>query len=144
MGELDWLVPPMPEWSPHALLGEVKQLHEMSYPNTEEERAEDKELVQRHAEEACDSINLGRFSKQLMSDDTIHNIIAHLTEPVVPHYENLDGKAASYFLRLWEFCTPTYEFEGELYGQRKCDVLKVLTSNDFEEIDLQGKWWIPY
>ena len=79
-----------------------------------------------------------------MSNGVMINILTHLTEPVMPHYANQDGKAASYFLRLWEFRTPTHEFEGELYGERKCDVLKVLTSNDFEEIDLQGNWWIPY
>ena len=51
-------------------------------------------------------------------------------------YENLDGKVASYFLQLWEFRTPTYEVEGELYDERKCDLLKVWTSTDFEEIEL--------
>ena len=144
LGVLDWPVPPMPQASPHAHLGEVKQCHEEFYFNSEAERAADRELVQRHAEEACDSINLGRFSKQLMPDIVIHNIITHLTEPVMPLYKDLDGKAASYFLRLWEFRNPTYELDGELCGERKCDVLKVLTSTDFGEIDLQGNWWIPF
>ena len=71
-----------------------------------------------------------------MSNDVMANILTHLTEPVVPHYANQDGKAASHFLRLWEFRTPTYEVEGELYSERKVDVLKVLTSSEFEEIDL--------
>ena len=62
----------------------------------------------------------------------------------MPHHANQDGKAASYVLRLWELRTPTYEAAGELYGERKVDVLKVLTSNEFEEIDLQDTWWIPY
>ena len=144
LGVLDWPVPPMPQASPFAYLGEVKQCHEEPYFNSEAERAADRELVQRHAEEACDSINLGRFSKQLMPDSVIHNIITHLTEPVMPLYKDLDGKAASYFLRLWEFRNPTYEIDGALYGERKCDVLKVLTSTNFDEIDLQGNWWIPF
>ena len=144
LGVLDWLVPPMPERSPHSYLGDVKQLHEISYPNTVEERDADRELVRQHAKEACDSIDLGRFSKQLMSDDVMHNIIRHLTEPVMPHYQNQDGKAASYFLRLWEFRTPTEEIEGGLYGEQKCDVLKVLTTNDFTEMCLQDNWWIPW
>ena len=114
-GVLDWLVPPsipyesMPQWSPHALLGGVKQLYKISYPNNEAERAADRELVQRHSEEACKSIDLGRLSKEVMSNDVMANILTHLTEPVVPHYANQDGKAASYFLRLWELWTPTYE-----------------------------------
>jgi hypothetical protein len=137
LGIRDWLVPPsihyesMPQWSssPHALLGGVKQLHEISYPNNEAERAADRELVQRHSEEACKSIDLGRLSKEVMSNDVMANILTHLTEPVVPHYANQDGKAASYFLRLCELRTPTYEVAGELYGERKVDVdvLEVLT-----------------
>ena len=109
----------MPQWSPHALFGGVKQLHEMSCPNNEAERAADRELVQRHSEEACNSFDLGRFSKEVMSNDVMANILTHLTELVVPHYANQDGKAASYFLRLWEFRTPTYEVEGELCGERR-------------------------
>ena len=63
MGVLDWLVPPMPERSPHSTLGEVKQFYEMLYPNIAEEREADRDLVHKHAEEACDCINLGGFSK---------------------------------------------------------------------------------
>ena len=143
LGVLDWPVPPMAQTSTRAYLGEVKHYHEEWYFNSEAERAADRELVQRHSEEACDSINLGRFSKQLMPDSVIHNIITHLTEPVMPLYKDLDGKAASYFLRLWEFRNPTFELHGELYGERKCDVLKVLQSTSFEEIGLQANWWLP-
>ena len=39
LGVLDWLVPPMPERSQHAQLGDVKQFHEDFYPNTAEELA---------------------------------------------------------------------------------------------------------
>ena len=45
LGVLDWPVPPMPERSPHSTLGEVKQLHEMLYPNTAGEREADRDLV---------------------------------------------------------------------------------------------------
>ena len=79
-----------------------------------------------------------------MPNEVMVNILTHLTEPVMPHYQNLDGKAASYFLRLFEFRTPTGELEGELYGEQKCDVLKVLTTNNFDEMDLQGNWFIPW
>lgn len=147
LGVLDWPVPPsvsMPQDSPHAYLGEVKQYHEEYYLNTAEEKTIDRDLVQTHSEEACHSINLGRFSKQLMPEEVIKNIIEQLHEPVCPRYRNLDGQAMSYFLRLWEFRNPTYEVEGLLYGERKCDVLKVLTSNAFGEINLQSMWWLEY
>ena len=78
-----------------------------------------------------------------MPNEILVQIITHLTEPVMPHYQNVDGKTASYFLRLWEFRTSTYEIEGELYDEQKCDVLKALTINKFDEMDLQGVWWIP-
>ena len=94
-------------------------------------------MVQKHAEEACDSINLGRFSKQQMPQEVIQNLICIMSETGPPmHYStenqtgpNQDGKAVSYFLRLSEFRNPTYEVEGCLHGEHKCDVLKVLTSN---------------
>ena len=66
MGVLDWPVPPMPERSTHATLGGVKQLHEELYPETDEEREAVRDLIYQHAEEACDCINLGRFSKLQM------------------------------------------------------------------------------
>ena len=84
------------------------------------------------------------MSKEDMPNEVMVSILTHLTEPVVPHYQNLDGKAASYFLRLFEFRTPTYEIGGEPYGGHKCDVLKALTINHFDEMDLQGNWWIPW
>ena len=151
LGVLDWLVPPlvpcvpkeMPNRSHHAQLGDVKQFREDFYLSAEESAA-DKVLIQKHAEEACNSIDLGRMSKENMPNEVMVNILTHLTEPVMPHYQNLDGKAASYFLRLFEFRTPTEEIEGELYGEHKCDVLKVLTINNFDEVDLQGNWWIPW
>lgn len=133
----------MPHRSPHAHLGDVKQFHQDFHLSAEEEAA-DKVAIQKHAEEACNSIDLGRMSKENMPNEVMVNILTHLTEPVMPHYQNLDGKAASYFLRLFEFRTPTYEIEGELYGEDKCDVLKALTVIDFDEMDLQGNWWIPY
>ena len=57
---------------------------------------------------------------------------------------NQDGKAVSYFLRLWGLRNPTYEYEGCLHGEAKCDVLKVLTTNKYNDLDLQGQWWIPW
>ena len=84
------------------------------------------------------------MSKENMPNEVMVNILTHLTEPVMPHYQILDGKAASYFLRLFEFRTPTHEIEGELCGEHKCDVLKALTINNFDEMYLQGNWWIPY
>ena len=163
MGVLDWPVPPMPTPMPtiyeperrrNAYLGDVKQLHEHLYPNTEEECNISRELVHRHAEEACDSINLGRFSKQMMPHDVMQNLICIMSETGPPmHYSeenqslvspNQDGKAVSYFLRLWELRTPTYEIEGCLHGEAKCDVLKVLTSNEYDDLDLQDQWWIPW
>ena len=144
LGVLDWLVPPMPERSQHAQLGDVKQFHEDLHPNTAQGLAVDRASLQQHSEEACKSIDLGRMSNENMPNEVMVNILAHLTEPVMPHYQNLDGKAASYFLRLWEFRTPTYEIEGLLYGEHKCDVLKALTINNFGEMDLQGNWWIPW
>jgi hypothetical protein len=134
----------MPVRSPHAQLGDVKRFHEDFYPNTAEELAADRASLQQHSEEACNSIDLGRMSIATMPNEILVQIITHLTEPVMPHYQNVDGKAASYFLRLWEFRTPTYEIEGELYGEQKCDVLKALTINKFDEMDLQGVWWIPW
>lgn len=133
----------MPGRSPHAQLGDVKQFREDFYLSAEESAA-DKVLIQKHAEEACNSIDLGRMSKENMPNEIMVNILTHLTEPVMPHYQNLDGKAASYFLRLFEFRTPTGELEGELYGEQKCDVLKVLTTNNFDEMDLRGNWFIPW
>ena len=163
MGVLDWPVPPMPTPMPtiyeperrrNAYLGGIKQLHEHLYPNTEEECNISRELVYRHAEEACDSINLGRFSKQMMPHDVMQNLICIMSETGPPmHYSeenqrlvspNQDGKAVSYFLRLWEFRNPTYEIEGCLHGEDKLDVLKVLTTNKYEDLDLQGQWWIPW
>ena len=153
MGVLDWLVPPlvhlacpkeMPTRRPHAQLGDVKQLHEDFYPNTAEELAADRASLQQHSKEACNSIDLGRMSKENMPNEVMVKILTHLTEPVMPHYQNLDGKAASYFLRLSEFRTPTYEIEGELYGEQKCDVLKVLTTDEYDDLDLQDNWWIPW
>lgn len=163
MGVLDWPVPPMPTPMPtiyeperrrNAYLGDVKQLHEHLYPNTEEECNISRDLVAKHAEEACDSINLGRFSKQMMPHDVMQNLICIMSETGPPmHYSeenqslvspNQDGKAVSYFLRLWELRTPTYEIEGCLHGEAKCDVLKVLTTNKYEDLDLQGQWWIPW
>ena len=84
------------------------------------------------------------MSIENMPNEVMVNILMHLTEHVMPHYQNLDGKVASYFLQLREFRTPTYEIEGELYGEPKCDVLKALTINHFGEMDLQGNWWIPW
>ena len=101
--------------------------HEDLHPNTAQGLAVDRASLQQHSEEACNSIDLGRMSKENMPNEVMVNILTHLTEPVMPHYQSLDGKAASYFLRLWEFRTPTYEIEGELYGEQKCDVLKALT-----------------
>ena len=95
MGILDWLVPPMPERCGHACLGDVKMLHEVMYPNTAEELAADRASLQQHSEEACNSIDLGRMSKENMPNEVMVNILTHLTEPVMPHYQNLDGKAAS-------------------------------------------------
>ena len=77
------------------------------------------------------------MSKENMPREVMVNILTHLTEPVMPHYQNLDGKALAYFLRLLEFRTPTCEIEGELYGEQKCDVLKVLTTNEYDDLDLQ-------
>jgi hypothetical protein len=144
----------MPERSPHANLGEVKQLHEELYPETDEEREADRDLVYQHAEEACDCINLGRFSKLQMPNEVIQILICIMTETGPPmHYSsenqslvspNQDGKAVSYFLRLWEFRNPTYEIEGCLHGEDKLDVLKVLTTNEYGDLDLQGQWWIPW
>ena len=57
---------------------------------------------------------------------------------------NQDGKAVPYFLRLWEFRNTTYEYEGCLYGEARCAVLKVLTTNKYSDLDLQGRWWIPW
>ena len=94
-GVLDWPVPPMPERSQYAYLGDVKMLHELLHPNIAEELAADRALVQQHAEEACNSIDLGRMSKENMPNEVMVNILTHLTEPVMPHYQNLDGKAAS-------------------------------------------------
>jgi hypothetical protein len=153
LGVLDWLVPPlvhlacpkeMPTRRPHAQLGDVKQLHEDFYPNTAEELAADRASLQQHSKEACNSIDLGRMSTENMPNEVMVKILTHLTEPVMPHYQNLDGKAASYFLRLSEFRTPTYEIEGELYGEQKCDVLKVLTTDEYDDLDLQDNWWIPW
>ena len=133
----------MPHRSPHAKLGDVKQFHE-DFHLCAEEAAADRVVIQNHAEQACNSIDLGRMSNENMPNEVMVNILTHLTEPVMPHYQNLDGKAASYFLRLFQFRTPTYEIEGELYGEHKCDVLKALTINNFDEMDLQGNWWIPW
>jgi hypothetical protein len=102
LGVLDWPVPPsvsMPQDNPHAYLGEVKQCHEEYYLNTAEEKTIDRDLVQTHSEEACNSINLGRFSKQVMPEEVIEKITEQLHEPVCPRYRNLDGQAMSYFLR---------------------------------------------
>ena len=127
-----------PERSMYAYLGDVKQLHEYEYPNTDEECNISRDLVAKHAEEACDSINLGRFSKQMMPHDVMQNLICIMSETGPPmHYSeenqskvspNQDGKAVSYFLRLWELRNPTYQIEGILHGEAKCDVLKVLTT----------------
>ena len=154
LGVLDWLVPPMPHRSWSATLGEVKQLHEELYPETNEEREADRDLICQHAEEACDCINLGRFSKLQMPKNVMQNLICIMTETGPPmHYSdenqslvspNQDGKAVSYFLRLWEFRNPTYEIEGCLHGEDKLDVLKVLTTNNYDDLDLQGQWWIPW
>jgi hypothetical protein len=154
LGVLDWLVPPMPHRSLSARIGEVKQLHEELYPETAEEREEDRDLIYQHAEEACDCINLGRFSKLQMPNEVMQNLICIMSETGPPmHYSdenqslvspNQDGKAVSYFLRLWEFRNPTYEYEGCLHGEAKCDVLKVLTTNKYNDLDLQGQWWIPW
>ena len=153
LGVLDWLVPPMPHRSWSATLGQVKQLHEELYPETNEEREADRDLICQHAEEACDCINLGRFSKLQMPKNVMQNLICIMTETGPPmHYSdenqslvspNRDGKAVSYFLRLWEFRNPTHEYEGCLHGEAKCDVLKVLTINEYDDLDLQGQWWIP-
>ena len=133
----------MPHRSPHAKLGDVKQFHE-DFHLCAEEAAADRVVIQNHDEQACNSIDLGRMSNENMPNEVMVNILTHLTEPVMPHYQSLDGKAASYFLRLFQFRTPTYEIEGELYGEHKCDVLKALTINNFDEMDLQGNWWIPW
>ena len=90
MGVLDWPVPPMPiiyepERRRHANLGGVKQLHEYLAPNTEEECNISRDLVAQHAEEACDSINLGRFSKQMMPHDVMLNLICIMSETAPPH-----------------------------------------------------------
>lgn len=69
-----------PERSRHAKLGGVKQLHEYLYPNTGEECNISRDLVAKHAEEACDCINLGRFSKQMMPHDVIQNLICIMSE----------------------------------------------------------------
>ena len=77
-GVLDWPVSPsvsMPQDSPHAYLGEVKHYHEEYYLNTAEEKTIDRNLVQTYSEEACDCVNLGRFSKQRMPEEVIKNII---------------------------------------------------------------------
>ena len=84
------------------------------------------------------------MSIENMPNEVMVNILTHLTEPVKPHYQSLVGNAASHFLGLWEFRTPTYEIEGELYGEQKWDVLKTLTINNFGEMDLQGNWWIHW
>ena len=144
----------MPGRSPHANLGEVKQLHEELYHEAAEEREGDRDLIYQHAEEACDCINLGSFSKLQMPKEVMQNLICIMSEtgPAM-HYSdenqslvtpNQDGKAVSYFLRLWEFRNPTYKYEGCLHGEAKCDVLKVLTSNKYNDLDLQGQWWIPW
>ena len=144
-GVLDWLVPPRPHQSLSARIGEVKQLHEALYPETVEEREEDRELIYQHAEETCDCITLGRFSKAQMPNAVMENLICIMSETGPPmHYSdenqslvspNQDGKAVSYVLRLWEFRNPTYEYEGCLHGEAECDVLKVLTINTYNDLD---------
>ena len=68
----------MPVRSPHAQLGDVKQFHEDFYPNTAEELAADRASLQRHSEEACSSIDLGRMSKENMPNDGTVKILTHL------------------------------------------------------------------
>ena len=84
LGVLDWLVPPMPERSQHAQLGDVKQFHEDLHPNTAQGLAVDRASLQQHSEEACKSIDLGRMSNENMPNEVMVNILAHLTEPVMP------------------------------------------------------------
>ena len=108
------------------------------------ESVADRVVIQKHAIETYNSIDLGRMSKEVMPNEAMGNIRTHSTEPVMPHYQNLDGEAASYFLRLFEFRTPTYKIDGELYGKHTGDVLKALTINNLDEMDLPGNWWIPW
>ena len=127
---------------PHVQLGPVKQPYGDFYPNTAGGLAADRASLQRHFRGACDSIDLGGVAREDMPNGTMAKILPHLTKPVVPHYQNLDGWATPYFLRLFGPQAPTYEIEGELYGGHKCGVLGALTINNFGGVGRQGNWWV--
>ena len=101
--------------------------------------------VMREAEEACDSINLGRFSKEALPDKCMQILKEHLYNPE-PDYVSVEGPPVAFVTRLLEFRTPHYGIDdGVVVGERKVDVLKVLTCTRFSTIHLRvgDERWMP-
>ena len=125
-------------------LGRVKQGVALYGPIEED-------YIQREAEEACDSINLGRFSKNALPDKCVAILTEHLYDPE-PNYNSAEGPAIAFVTRLLEFRTP-HDFQwhpsmavnctGVVIGERKVDVLKVLTCTRFSTIHLEDESWMP-
>ena len=100
--------------------------------------------VMREAEEACDSINLGRFSKNALPDKCMQILKEHLYNPE-PNYVSAEGPPIAFVTRLFEFRTPHYGIsDGVVVGERKVDALKVLTCTRFETIHLEDELWMLY
>ena len=99
--------------------------------------------VMREAEEACDSINLERFSKNALPDKCMQILKEHLYNPQ-PNYVSAEGPPIAFVTRLLEFRTPHYGIsDGVVVGERKVDVLKVLTCMRFSTIHLEDERWMP-
>ena len=99
--------------------------------------------VVREAEEACDSINLGRFSKNALPDKCVTILKKHLYDPE-PNYKSDEGPPIAFVTRLLEFRTPHFGIsDGVVVGERKVDVLKVLTCTRFSTIHLEDECWMP-
>ena len=115
---LAWQHKEMPARSPHAQLGDVKQVKQSHedplYPNTAKGLAADRASPHRHPGGGLQFDRLGRVSKGSMPNGAMANTLTHLTGHVMLHYQNLGGGAAPCFLRLFGFRAPTYQIGGGL------------------------------
>ena len=79
-----------------------------------------------------------------MPDKVVVRIMDFLMEPA-PRYRDVEGKAISFWLRLWELWTPGYiDTDNIHHFEAKRDVLKILVCTKFSQVVLQDCFWINF
>ena len=68
----------------------------------------------------------------------------------MPRYRDKTGQAVSYWLRLWELLKDAIlhglytDSDGNLLCEAKRGVSEVSKPNEFDDLDLQDAFWIPF